>query len=114
MSGATVSRVSREVSASMPRIGGGPTVAVDGITVGEWTLTRAAFTDRHQHAEINTVLEGELHVTCEGTTHVLGPGEAIVVPGGSKARYAAPVFARMSYVYAPGEPGIADVFYEEL
>lgn len=111
---AIVTRVPTAASASMPRLTGGPSAVVDGITVGEWTLTRAAFTDRHHHAEINTVLEGELQVTCEGTTHMLGPGQTIVVPGGSKARYAAPEFARMSYVYGPGEPGIADVEYEEL
>ena len=111
---ATVSTVPTAASEGMPRIAGGPAVVTDGITVGEWTITRAAFTDRHQHAEINTVLEGELHVTCEGETHVLTPGQTIVVPGGSKATYAAPAYARMSYVYGPGEPGIADVSYEEF
>lgn len=111
---ATVTHVCTAASKSMPRLTGGPSAVVDGITVGEWTLTRAAFTDRHQHAEINTVLAGELQVTCEGVTHVLGPGQTIVVPGGSRARYAAPDFARMSYVYGPGEPGMTDVEYEEL
>lgn len=111
---AAVTTVPTAPSEGMPRITGGPSVQLDGITVGEWTITRAAFTDRHQHAEINTVLEGELHVTCEGETHVLGPGQTIVVPGGTKARYEAPAFARMSYVYGPGEPGIADISYEEI
>lgn len=111
---ATVSSVSTTRSASMPRLTGGASVSVDGITVGEWTLTRAAFTDRHQHVEINTVLEGELHVTCGGETHVLRPGEVIVVPAGSRATYAAPEHARMSYVYGPGTPGMTDVAYEEF
>src|SRR5689334_12599626 len=111
---ATVHQVPTQASDGMPRVAGGPAVVVDGITVGEWTITKAAFTDRHQHAEINTVLEGELHVTCEGETHVLVAGQTIVVPGGSKATYTAPEFARMSYVYGPGEPGIADVEYVEL
>ncbi len=114
MSRVIVTDVPTSASESMPRITGGPAVQVDGITVGEWTITKAAFTDRHQHAEINTVLEGELHVTCEGETHVLRPGQTIVVPGGSKATYAAPEYARMSYVYGPGKPGMADVDYEEL
>ncbi len=111
---ATVHAVPIAAAEAMPRITGGPAVVTDGITVGEWTITRAAFTDRHQHAEINTVLEGELHVTCEGETQVLRPGQTIVVAAGSKATYAAPEFARMSYVYGPGEPGTADVAYEEL
>ncbi len=114
MSGVTISRVPGDPSSMWPRVTGGPSAVTDGITVGEWTLTRCAFTDRHQHAEINTVLEGELHVTCEGRTHVLAAGQTIVVPGGTLARYAAPDFARMSYVYGPGEQGVADVAYEEF
>ncbi|GAA0618033.1 hypothetical protein GCM10009547_20370 [Sporichthya brevicatena] len=110
----TVTTVPTTPSASMPRLTGGASVSVDGITVGEWTLTRAAFTDRHQHVEINTVLEGELHVTSEGDTHIVRPGQTIVVPAGSRATYAAPEYARMSYVYGPGTPGMTDVAYEEF
>lgn len=114
MADAVVTRGDFAAIESMPRASARPDTDVDGIRVGEWTLTRAAFTDRHHHAEINVVVAGELHVTCEGQTHVLGPGERIVVPGGSKARYAAPEYARMVYIYAPGERGLFDAAYEEL
>ncbi|MGQ0466668.1 MAG: cupin domain-containing protein [Sporichthyaceae bacterium] len=114
MADAQVTRTDLRPLANMPRIAVTTASDVDGVSVGEWTLERAAFTDRHQHAEINAVTEGELHVTCGGTTHVLGPGDRIVVPGGEKARYCAPVFARMVYVYGPGEPGMAGMLYEEL
>lgn len=100
--------------ATWPRINARPITRTGGVTVGEWSMTRAAFTDRHQHVEVNTVLEGELVVECDGATHTLGPGETIAVPAGAKARYCAPEFARMVYVYGPGEPGMTDAAYEEL
>ncbi|MGQ0843757.1 MAG: cupin domain-containing protein [Sporichthyaceae bacterium] len=99
---------------SMARIAADEPSTVDGVSIGEWTLARAAFTDRHQHAEVNVVVAGELHVTCAGATHVLGPGDRIVVPGGQLARYSAPEYAHMVYVYGPGIPGIADTHYEEF
>jgi ethanolamine utilization protein EutQ len=84
--------------------------------MGEWSLTRAAWTDRHQHIEVNYVLEGELHVTFDGATHVARSGETVLVPRGSRARYEAPVFARMLFVYGPSTDGHAatDTEYEEL
>lgn len=104
-----------EPSSSMPRIAGGPRVETGGIVVGEWSLTRAAFTDRHQHVEVNTVLEGELLVSVDdGPATRLGPGDTIAVPAGSRGRYEAPQFARMIYAYGPGEPGMTDIAYEEL
>ena len=84
--------------------------------MGEWSLTAAAWTDRHQHEETNWVLEGELHVTCDGRTEVVGPGQAVIVPPGALARYAAPVHARMLFVYGPSADGhaMSDGRYEEL
>lgn len=84
--------------------------------VGEWSLERAAWTDRHEHEEINYVLEGELHVTCDGATVIAGPGDVVRVPAGSPARYAAPAFARMVFVYGPSTDGHAtfDAEYTEL
>jgi quercetin dioxygenase-like cupin family protein len=90
---------------------------VDGeLVIGEWSLTGAAFTDLHQHVEINYVVEGELHVTFDGETRVATTGDSIVVPPGSVGRYAAPVFARMIYVYGPSTDGhaAAEQRYEEL
>jgi ethanolamine utilization protein EutQ (cupin superfamily) len=62
------------------------------------------------------VLEGELHVTCDGRREVILPGYAVVVPAGSLARYAAPIYARMLFVYGPSRDGHAmyDGRYEEL
>jgi hypothetical protein len=46
----------------------------------------------------------------------VAPGHAVVVPRGSLARYAAPVYARMLFVYGPSDDGHAtsDGRYEEL
>ncbi|MBI5090760.1 MAG: cupin domain-containing protein [Actinobacteria bacterium] len=84
--------------------------------MGEWTLSAAAWTDRHQHVEVNYVLDGELHVTFDGETHVVTTGQAVTVPAGTRARYSAPVFARMLFVYGPSTDGHAatDTQYEEL
>jgi ethanolamine utilization protein EutQ (cupin superfamily) len=90
---------------------------VDGeVVIGEWSLTAAAFTDRHQHVEINYVVEGELHVTSDGSTRIAGAGDTVVVPPGSIGRYEAPVYARMLYVYGPSRDGhaAAEQRYEEL
>ena len=76
----------------------------------------AAWTDRHRHEETNWVLDGELHVTCDGHTAIVSPGQAVVVPPGALARYAAPTYARMLYVYGPSDDGhaMSDGLYEEL
>jgi ethanolamine utilization protein EutQ (cupin superfamily) len=86
------------------------------LVLGEWSLTAAAWTDRHRHEETNWVLDGELHVTCDGRTEVVPAGHAVVVPAGALARYAAPVHARMLFVYGPSDDGhaMADGRYEEL
>lgn len=111
---ARVTRSDLTPYSTMPRVAARTADVVDGITVGEWSLSGAAFTDRHSHAEINVVVEGELHVTCHGEELVLGPGDRVVVPAGELARYAAPSFARMVYVYGPGPAGMTDVHYEQL
>src|SRR3954451_12652208 len=90
-----------------PRVQGRGAVRTDQLVLGEWSLTAAAWTDRHQHEEINLVLEGELHVTYGGTTHVATVGTAVAVPAGELARYEAPTFARMMFIYGPSEDGHA-------
>jgi ethanolamine utilization protein EutQ (cupin superfamily) len=99
-----------------PRIRSGKRAAAEHVVVGEWSLDRAAWTDRHLHEEINYVIDGELHVTYDGATYIAGPGDVVVVPAGSRARYAAPRFARMVFVYGPSSDGHAahDTEYEEL
>ena len=97
-------------------MGRGDRLSTDDLVIGEWSLTAAAWTDRHQHDEINRVLEGELHVTCDGETVVVHPGEIVWVPAGSKARYAAPTYARMMFIYGPSNDGHAasDTSFEQL
>jgi quercetin dioxygenase-like cupin family protein len=97
-------------------MGGARPVATDQLVVGTWSLTAAAWTDRHQHEETNWVLEGELHVTCDQRTEIVRAGQAVIVPPGTRARYAAPVHARMLFVYGPSSDGHAafDTAYEEL
>ena len=84
---------------------GDGTGAWAGVVLGEWELTRAWLEDRHPHDEINYVLEGELVVTCAGAVHRLRTGDTIRVPGGRAARYEAPVYARMLFVYGPNPDG---------
>lgn len=97
-------------------LSGSEQVRTRDLALGEWSLTEAAFTDRHQHEEINYVFDGELHVTWDGVTHVAGPHSIVVVPPGALARYEAPMHARMLYIYGPSQDGHAatDVEFEDL
>ena len=57
----------------------------------EWELRAQEWSDEHQHDEFVYVLDGELHVTVDGTTVVAGPGAVVKVPAGTRGFYAAPV-----------------------
>jgi quercetin dioxygenase-like cupin family protein len=83
--------------------------------LSEWELEGAAWTDLHHHDEVNLVVEGELHVECDGKTVVAGPGDTVRVPAGRLGRYVAHRYARMVAVYGPN-PGMADeaFSYESL
>jgi ethanolamine utilization protein EutQ (cupin superfamily) len=83
-----------------------PGTAWTGIALMEWELTRAEWTDRHPHDEINYLLAGELHVESDGETVVAGPGDTVVVAAGSTARYSAPTYARMLAIYGPNPDGL--------
>jgi quercetin dioxygenase-like cupin family protein len=77
------------------------------LAMGEWSLSRGGWTDRHPFDELNYVLEGRLVVECDGEVLEAGPGETVQVFAGSVAHYHAPDHARMIYVYGPnpnGEP----------
>ena len=73
--------------------------------LSEWELERIGWTDLHPHDETNIVVEGELHVECEGETVVVGPRGTVRVPAGKVGRYWAPVYARMVAVYGPNPSG---------
>ncbi len=72
----------------------------------EWELTGESWTDEHVHDEYAYVLEGELHVECDGVVVEAGVGDLIRVPAGSTGRYWAPAYARMLGVYAPNPEGL--------
>ncbi|MGD9958317.1 cupin domain-containing protein [Nocardioides sp.] len=73
----------------------------------EWELTGAQWTDRHPHDEFNVVLEGELHVECDGETVVARPGDMVRVLAHSQGRYFAPGHARMLAIYDHNPDGVA-------
>lgn len=79
------------------------------IAVFEWTLEQARWTDEHPHIEINTVIEGELHIEGDGFQLIAGAGESISVPANIRASYYAPVYARMVGCYGPNH-GESDVY----
>ena len=68
-----------------PRMAGARRLHTRDLVVGEWSLTAAAWTDRHEHEEINYVLDGELYVTCDGIERIVRAGEAVFVDAGSVA-----------------------------
>ncbi|MCG2624798.1 cupin domain-containing protein [Arthrobacter sp. I2-34] len=88
----------------------------EGFALSEWELSGAAWQDFHPHSETNLVLEGELHIECDGQTVVLGPGDAARVNAGRIGRYWAPVYARMIAIYGPNPDGLeSDAFkYSEI
>ena len=74
----------------------------------EWELHAQEWSDEHPHDEYAYVLDGELHVTVQGTTVVAAAGALVRVPAGTRGHYAAPVFARILSVYGPRPPGAHD------
>lgn len=101
--------------AEQSRMAGRRSTVTGDLVVGEWSLWAANWTDRHEHEEVNVVLEGELHVTCDGATLIARAGDTVVAPPGDLVRYEAPVFARMLYVYGPSRDGhdTRDAAYDE-
>jgi ethanolamine utilization protein EutQ (cupin superfamily) len=87
-----------------------------GIALMEWELNAAEWTDRHPHDEVNYVLDGELHVECDGETVIARNGDTVWVGAGTAGRYSAPVHARMLAIYGPNPNGAeSDSFeYREL
>jgi len=75
------------------------------LAMGIWELRASHWGDCHPHDEVNYVLAGKLVVECDGVTLEAGPGDTIRVPAGLPARYHAPEYARMLYVYGPNPEG---------
>ncbi len=57
-----------------------------------WTLT---------YDEVNIVLEGELHIRCEGQTLVAKAGDVFFIPENSSIEFGTPTHVRMFYVAYP-------------
>jgi len=57
-----------------------------------WTLT---------YDEVNIVLEGELHVRCDGQTLVAKAGDVFFIPENSSIEFGTPTHVRMMYVAYP-------------
>lgn len=57
---------------------------------------------RASHVQL---VEGELHVECDGQTVVVGPRGTVRVPAGKVGRYSAPVYARTFAIYGPNPNG---------
>ncbi len=73
--------------------------------LSEWELEACGWEDFHPHTETNFVLEGELHIECDGKTVILRPGDSARVNPGQLGRYWAPVYARMVTIYGPNPEG---------
>lgn len=73
--------------------------------VNEWELRSAGWQDLHEHDELNYILEGELHIECNGHEVVLQKGDLGRIPAGAIGRYWAPNYARMISMYGPNPEG---------
>ncbi len=59
-----------------------------------WTLT---------YDEINVVLEGELHITCDGKVYKGRPGDVFFIPKGAAIEFGSPGKVRFVYVTYPAD-----------
>lgn len=84
---------------------GPPPESWSDFVLSEWELKGTGWADLHPHDETNIVVEGELHVECDGQTVVVGPRGTVRVPAGKLGRYSAPVYARMIAIYGPNPTG---------
>lgn len=85
---------------------GDPVGAWDDVLLSEWELERCGWEDFHPHTETAFVVEGELHIECDGESVILGPGDSARVNPGRTGRYWAPVYARMLTTYGPNPDGL--------
>lgn len=83
-----------------------PVGAWGDVILSEWELEACGWEDFHPHTETNFVLEGELHIECEGQTVILRPGDSARVNPGRTGRYWAPVYSRMFTIYGPNPEGV--------
>jgi uncharacterized cupin superfamily protein len=101
----------KAMKAAWPRmrcrfINADPVGAWDEFVLSEWELESCGWEDFHPHTETAFVVEGELHIECDGESVILRPGDSARVNAGHTGRYTAPVYARMLTTYGPNPDGM--------
>jgi ethanolamine utilization protein EutQ len=77
--------------------------AADGapIAAGFMAWSQCGFPWKLDYDEIDLVLEGELHIHCNGQTFVAKPGDVLYIPKGSAIEFDTPTSVRFFYVTYP-------------
>ncbi len=77
----------------------------DGVPMaaGVLSLREGSFPWHLDYDEIEYVIEGELHITCNGQLVVGKPGDVIAVPQGSSITFGTPSWAKFLYVTYPAD-----------
>jgi ethanolamine utilization protein EutQ len=73
------------------------------MAAGVLSLREGSFPWHLDYDEIEYVLEGELHITCNGQLVVGRPGDVIAVPKGSSITFGTPSWAKFLYVTYPAD-----------
>lgn len=58
-------------------------VHTDRMTLAYWKIAKGAVLPLHQHPheQVVTMRDGSLEITAGNVTHLLGPGDVLVIPG---------------------------------
>ena len=73
------------------------------MAAGFMAWSQAFFPWTLDYAEIDLVLEGELHIRCNGQTHVGKSGDVFYLPKGSAIEFGTPSMVRFFYVTYPAD-----------
>ena len=72
-----------------------------GVGYLEWDA--AGFDWKLDYAEVDVVVEGELHITTQGKTLKARPGDVVYIPKGTALRFASPGYVKFVYVTWPAD-----------
>lgn len=75
------------------------------IAAGFMQWEKSSFPWTLDYDEIDVVLEGELHITCEGKTSVGKPGDVMLIPRGASVEFGSPGKVRFVYITYPADWG---------
>lgn len=73
------------------------------IAAGFMQWDNASFPWTLSYDEIDVVLEGELHIRCDGKTYIGKPGDVIYIPKDTAIEFATPSSVRFVYVTYPAD-----------